>query len=68
MIEFDRTWNIEENNQAFGRAYNALLNHLHLSVPIIGGTYGGWQLDGRRRDGRRPEKTHMTFQNAYTQL
>jgi hypothetical protein len=31
MIEFDRTWSIELQNQAFGRAYNALLNHLHLS-------------------------------------
>ena len=38
MIEYDRTWSIEENNRAFGRAYNALLNHMHLSV-ILGYTY-----------------------------
>jgi len=40
MVEFDQTWNITLNNRAFGRAYNALLNHLHLGA-IIAGTYVG---------------------------
>lgn len=66
MIEFDRTWSIELHNQAFGRAYNALLNHLHLGL-IVGGSYGA--------DNSTPadttagaslaERTHLTFQSAY---
>lgn len=35
---FDETWRIERFNLAYGRAYNALLNHLHLS-PILTYTY-----------------------------
>lgn len=66
MIEFDRTWNIELNNRAFGRAYNALLNHLHLS-PIIGYSYGGGNLTAADTTGADLQtKTHLTFQNAYT--
>lgn len=66
MIEYDRTWNIELNNRAFGRAYNALLNHLHLS-PIIGYSYGGGNSTAADATGADLQtKTHLTFQNAYT--
>jgi hypothetical protein len=65
MIEFDRTYNIELNNQAFGRAYNALLNHLHLS-PIIGGTFTGGNATAANATGATlAEKTSLTFQAAY---
>ena len=40
MIEFDRSYEIGMNARAFGRAYNYLLNHLHLS-PIIAFSYAG---------------------------
>jgi hypothetical protein len=65
MIEFDRTYSIELNNQAFGRAWNALLNHLHLS-PIIGFTYAGANSTAANATGATTqEKTHLTFQAAY---
>jgi hypothetical protein len=65
MIEFDRTYQIELNNQAFGRAYNALLNHLHLSV-ILGGTYVGGNATAANATGAtQAEKTSLTFQAAY---
>jgi len=35
MVEYDRTWQVSQLNDAFGRAYNALLNHIHLSPIII---------------------------------
>jgi len=38
VIEFDKTWEIDETNRAFGEAYNALLNDIHLS-PILDYTY-----------------------------
>lgn len=66
MIEYDRTWSIELNNRAFGRAYNALLNHLHLS-PIIGYSYSSPNLTAANSTGATTdEKTHLTFQAAYT--
>lgn len=65
MIEFDRTWSIELNNQAFGRGYNALLNHLHLS-PILGSTYGGGNTTVYNVTGAtRAENIHLTLQDAY---
>ena len=65
MIEFDRTWSIELNNQAFGRAYNALLNHLHLS-PIIGATYPGGNSTAYITTGTtRAQNVHLTLQAAY---
>jgi hypothetical protein len=67
MIEFDRTWSLELNSQAFGRAYNALLNHLHLS-PIIGASYGGSNSTPANTGGSTTaENTHLTFQDAYTE-
>ena len=66
MIEFDQTWSIELNNRAFGRAYNALLNHLHLS-PIIAYSFAGGNLTAANATGATlQEKTHLTFQAAYT--
>lgn len=38
MIEWDSTFEVEMLNRAMGRAYNYLLNHLHLS-PIIAYAY-----------------------------
>jgi len=65
MVEFDRTWSIELHNRAFGRAYNALLNHLHLS-PIIGYTYTAPnQTPANSTGATLNEKTHLTFQDAY---
>jgi hypothetical protein len=43
MLEFDRSYEIGMNARAFGRAYNYLLNHNHLS-PIIAFTYAGGNL------------------------
>ncbi len=34
MVLYDKTWEVAETSRAFGEAYNALLNHLHLS-PIL---------------------------------
>jgi hypothetical protein len=67
MVEFDQTWNIELHNRAFGRAYNALCNHLHLS-PIIGFTYAGGNLTPADATGGATlqMRTHLTFQAAYT--
>jgi hypothetical protein len=65
MIEFDKTWSIEENTRAFGRAYNALLNHLHLS-PIIGYSYGSDNSTPYNSSGSTTiEDIHLTLQDAY---
>lgn len=65
MIEFDKTWEITLNNRAFGRSYNMLLNHLHLS-PIIAATYSGTNLIAADTTGTtQQQKTLITFQNAY---
>lgn len=67
MIEFDQTWNITLNNRAFGRAYNALLNHLHLS-PIIAATYGAGNSTGASAVGTGiAEHTLNTFKDAYVE-
>lgn len=39
MILYDHTFEMEVLNRAFGEAYNALLNHIHL-FPIIDFSYG----------------------------
>lgn len=66
MIEFDRTYSLELNAQAFGRAYNAILNHLHLS-PIIGFSYAGGNSTPANTSGATSaEDVHLTFQDAYT--
>lgn len=38
MIEYNEFWRLTDGAKAFGRAYNHLLNHLHL-YPIISATY-----------------------------
>ena len=38
MVLYDKTWEVSEASRAMGGAYNALLNHIHLS-PIISYTY-----------------------------
>lgn len=37
-VEYNRVWEMEMEDRAFGEAYNALLNHLHL-YPFIGYSY-----------------------------
>lgn len=65
MIEYDKTYSIEENTRAFGRAYNSLLNHLHLS-PIIGYTYGADNTTAFVTTGASQiENVHLTLQDAY---
>jgi hypothetical protein len=66
MIEFDKTWEITLNNRAFGRSYNMLLNHLHLS-PIISATYSGTNLIAAdaTAGATQQQKTLYTFQAAY---
>ncbi len=54
------------HNRAFGRAWNALRNHLHLGA-VIGGTYAGGNATAANATGTTlQEKTHLTFQAAYT--
>lgn len=38
IVEYNKEWTVEILNRAMGRAYNALLNHLHL-YPIISYSY-----------------------------
>jgi hypothetical protein len=65
MIEFDRSYEIGMNARAFGRAYNYLLNHLHLS-PIIAFTYGGGNSTAAvSGNGSLQANTLVGFQNAY---
>lgn len=40
LVEFNKTFEIALLNRAFGEAYNALLNHIHLA-PIIEANYTG---------------------------
>lgn len=65
MIEFDRTWEITLNNRAFGRAYNHLLNHLHLS-PVISFSYTAANQTAANTGGATlQEDTLLTFRDAY---
>lgn len=47
---YEETWAISEFNLAFGRAYNALLNHLHLDA-IISATYSSGNLTAAATGG-----------------
>ena len=38
MVEYNQTWSMEVIDRAFGEAYNALLNHIHLN-PILSRVY-----------------------------
>ncbi len=65
MIEFDKTWDITLNNRAFGRSYNMLLNHLHLS-PIIAASYDAGHSAAASAVGTGiTEHTLNTFIDAY---
>jgi hypothetical protein len=65
MIEYDRSYEISMNSRAFGRSYNYLINHLHLS-PIIAYTYAvGNKTAGATGNGSLQANTLVTFQNAY---
>ena len=65
MLEFDRSYEIGMNARAFGRAYNYLLNHLHLS-PIIAGTYTGTNAQAAvTGQGSLQANTLVQFQQAY---
>jgi hypothetical protein len=67
MEEWDSTWSFELVNQAFGRAYNNLLNHLHLSPIFDPPTpYGAANQTPASATGSTiAEKTLRTFQDAY---
>lgn len=65
MIEFDKTWDVTLNNRAFGRSYNYILNHLHLS-PLISFSYAGSNTTAADATGSTLQiKTLNTFMNAY---
>jgi len=65
MMEYDRSYEIGMNARAFGRAYNYLLNHLHLS-PIIAATYSGSNLTAANSgNGSLVANTLVQFQQAY---
>jgi hypothetical protein len=65
MIEYDRSYEISMNSRAFGRSYNYLLNHLHLS-PIIAYTYlAANKTAAATGNGSLQANTLVQFQNAY---
>jgi hypothetical protein len=66
MEEWDQTWSFELVNQAFGRSYNHILNHLHLS-PITLYSYAGGNLTPAdvTAGASTTEKVLRTFQAAY---
>jgi hypothetical protein len=65
ISEFDRSYEIGMNARAFGRAYNYLLNHLHIS-PILAYTYTAPnQQAAAAGQGSLQANTLVTFQNAY---
>lgn len=66
MIEYDRSYEIGMNSRAFGRSYNYLLNHLHLS-PIIAFSYAGGNTTAADATAGATvqERVLRTFQTAY---
>jgi hypothetical protein len=65
MIEYDRSYEVSMNSRAFGRSYNYLLNHLHLS-PIIAYTYAaGNKTAAVTGQGSLVANTLVGFQGAY---
>src|SRR5215471_2633822 len=66
MMEYDRSYEIGMNARAFGRSYNYLLNHNHLS-PIIAYSYGGGNLTAADATAGEGIQSHTlrTFQSAY---
>ena len=66
MIEYDRSYEVGMNARAFGRAYNYLLNHLHLA-PILAYTYTAPNQTAADTTGGATvqERVLRTFQAAY---
>lgn len=67
MEEWDSTWQFELVNQAFGRAYNQFLNHIHLSPifdPVDAYTSDN-QTAANTTGGSEAENVLLTFQDAY---
>lgn len=66
MIEYDRSYEVGMNARAFGRSYNYLLNHNHLS-PIIAFSYAGGNLTAADATAGENLQAHTlrTFQSAY---
>jgi hypothetical protein len=62
---YDEGWRIDIANEAIGRAYNALLNHLHLS-PIISYNYAaiGNQTAAQTPTGNEVEDIRATLRQA----
>lgn len=66
MIEYDRTFQIELLNRAFGRSWNFLRNHIYLG-PFISTTFTGANATAAdaTAGATQQEKTLRTFQAAY---
>jgi hypothetical protein len=67
MEEWDSTWSFELVNQGFGRSYNQILNHLHLSpifAPPVAYTAAN-QTAAVTTGASNAENVLLTFQNAY---
>lgn len=66
---YDEGWRVEMANEAVGRAYNALLNHLHLS-PILDYNYAGDTnpntTAAQTPTGNEIEDTRATLRQALT--
>jgi hypothetical protein len=60
IVMYDKTWEVQQLNQAMGEAYNALLNHIHL-YPIISYNYAAKNKTAAvtlMDDGSTPYTTH----------
>jgi hypothetical protein len=66
---YDEGWRVDMANEAIGRAYNALLDHLHLS-PILTFNYAGMtnpnQTAAQTPTGNLIEDTRATLRQALT--
>lgn len=84
IVEYNQTWRVAQIGEAFGSAYNKLLNHMHL-YPIINGSYtttgGGLTAQKTAQEGDVETETapvaqlvafdtdaSTTFRNALTVL
>lgn len=64
VIMYDETWSLERLNRAFGEAYNALLNHIHLDA-INSFSYAAGNLTAADATGATLiEKTRNTIING----
>ncbi len=71
LLRFNKIFRMAPIERAFGRASNALYNHVHMA-PILNHTYGARQLtDGStltsfKTDDKLVEKYHLTLEQALT--